>query len=48
MSIKVRIEDGDGSGNRAKVTEGGYVYVQDSNLPPVDDRDLQIILENKF
>jgi hypothetical protein len=26
MSIKVRIEDGDGSGNRAKVTEGGYVY----------------------
>jgi hypothetical protein len=43
MSIKVRIEDGDGSGNRAKVTEGGYVFVQDSNLPPVDDRDLQII-----
>ena len=43
MSIKVRIEDGDGSGNRAKVTEGGYIYVQDSNIPPIDDRDLQII-----
>ena len=43
MSIKVRIEDGDGSGNRAKVTEGGYIYVQDSNIPPLDDRDLQII-----
>jgi len=43
MSIKVRIEDGDGSGKKAKVTEGGYVFVQDSNLPPVDDRDLQII-----
>ena len=43
MSIKVRIEDGDGSGNRAKVTEGGYIYTQDSNIPPLDDRDLQII-----
>ena len=43
MSIKVRIEDGDGSGNRAKVTEGGYIYAQDSNLPPLDDRDSQII-----
>ena len=43
MSIKTKITDGGGSGNRAKVTEGGYIYVQDSNIPPLDDRDLQIV-----
>ena len=43
MSIKTKITDGAGSGINAKVTEGGYIYVQDSNIPPLDDRDLQII-----
>jgi len=43
MSIKTKITDGGGSGISAKVNSSGYIYVQDSNLPPEDDRDLQII-----
>ena len=43
MPIDVKIQDGRGSSKKAKVTEGDYVFVQDSNIPPIDDRDLQII-----
>lgn len=43
MAINLKIEDGDGSGIKAKVNEGGYLFVQDSNLPPIDNRDLQLI-----
>jgi len=43
MPIDVKTQDGRGSSKKAKVTEGDYVFVQDSNIPPIDDRDLQII-----
>jgi len=43
MSKLSNILDGEGKGNFVKVNEGGYVLVQRSNLPPKDDRDIQII-----
>jgi hypothetical protein len=43
MSGTQKIIDGFGTGKYAKVDEGGYLNVQNSGFPPVDDRDLQII-----
>ena len=44
MAIDIKIVDGTGSGNRAKVNDGGYIFTQNSNLPPVDDNNSQSIL----
>jgi len=43
MSRNSNILDGTGSGSFLKVNEGGYIQVQNSNIPPIDDRDLQIL-----
>jgi hypothetical protein len=43
MSRNSNIIDGEGTGTYLKVNEGGYVFTQSSNLPPVTDRDLQIV-----
>ena len=43
MSIDIKIIDGNGSGNRAKVNDGGYIFTQNSNLPPVDNREQQLL-----
>ena len=46
MSISIKIEDGEGSGKRAKVNSGGYLFVQDSNLPPLEDSNRQVVYRN--
>ena len=46
MSRNSNIIDGEGTGSYLKVNEGGYVFTQSSNLPPVTDRDLQIVYRN--
>ena len=43
MAIDIKIVDGAGSGNRAKVNDGGYIFTQNSNLPPVDNREQQLL-----
>ena len=43
MAIDIKIVDGDGSGNRAKVNDAGYIFTQNSNLPPVDNREQQLL-----
>ena len=43
MSRNSNIIDGEGTGTYLKVNEGGYVFTQSSNLPPVTDKDLQIV-----
>ena len=43
MSVTNKIIDGHGSGQIAKVDDGGYLRVQPSPFPPSDDRDTQII-----
>ena len=43
MSRNSNIIDGEGTGTYLKVNEGGYVFTQSSNLPPVTDQDLQIV-----
>ena len=43
MAIDIKIVDGAGSGNRAKVNDGGYILTQNSNLPPVDTREQQLL-----
>jgi hypothetical protein len=43
MSVTNKIIDGHGSGQIAKVDDGGYLRVQPAPFPPVDDRDTQII-----
>jgi hypothetical protein len=43
MSRNSNIIDGEGTGTYLKVNEGGYVFTQSSNLPPVTNQDLQIV-----
>lgn len=43
MSRNSNIIDGSGSGIYTKVNDGKYMFTQNSNLPPIDNRTIQII-----
>lgn len=43
MSVNFKIYDGQGSGRAAIVDQGGFLRVQPSSFPSVEDEDIQIV-----